>query len=126
MGKKITLFILLILIICAVVLQNLYVCNATNELTADLKNLQSALESDDHSAVQKAADNFYQNWGKEKSHFEAFFEHKEVDTISATAENIKSLCYSGSKEDALSSIAEEIFYVEHIRDIDRFGWENVF
>jgi hypothetical protein len=126
MGKKITLCILLILIIAAVVIQNIYVCSSTEELNSDLRNLQSALEKDDSISVRKAADTFYLNWEKEKKLFEAFFEHKEVDTISATAANIKSLCYSGLKEEALSYIAAEIFYIEHIRDIDAFGWENVF
>lgn len=126
MGKKITLGILLILIIGAVVLQNLYVCKATGELISDLKNLQNVLENDDEYSTRSAADAFHENWEKEKSHFEAFFEHKEVDTISSTAENIRSLCYSGSKEEALSDIAAEIFYIEHIRDIDSFSWENVF
>jgi hypothetical protein len=126
MGKRITLAILLALTIGAVVFQNIYVCNATKKLTADLEQIQASLENDEYYSARAAADTFRDNWEKEKDKFEAFFEHKEVDSISATAESIRSLCYSGAKEEALSHIAAELFYIEHIREIDTFGWENVF
>jgi hypothetical protein len=125
MGKKITLALLLLLMVGGAILQNIYVNNATEELTSDLERVKTALEQDDFSAATAAADEFNANWEKEKSKFEAFFEHKEVDNISAAAKSLQSLCYSGSKEDALSHIAEEMFYINHIRDIDAIGWENV-
>lgn len=126
MAKKITLALLLLLMIGGAILQNIYVDNATQDLTQDLKKVQSALEADDFTAAAGAADTFCANWEKEKSKFEAFFEHKEVDSISAAARSLQSLCYSAAKEDALSHIAEELFYINHIRDIDTLGWENIF
>ena len=126
MGKKITLTVLLILLIGAIVLQNSYVTNATKKLTENLKQIQRALEADDYAASVAAAETFSANWDTEKDKFEAFFEHKEVDTISSAAKSLQSLCISGSKEDALSHIAEEMFYITHIKDIDTLGWENEF
>jgi hypothetical protein len=126
MLKKITLAVLLLLMVGGAILQNIYVNNATEELTKDLERVKSALDADDYTAAAAAADEFMANWDREKDKFEAFFEHKEVDSISASAKSIQSLCYSGSKKDALSRIAEEMFYINHIRDIDALNWANVF
>lgn len=126
MAKKITLAILLLVMVGGAILQNIYVHNATEELTSDLERVKTALDEDDYAAASAAADEFCANWEKSKDKFEAFFEHKEVDSISAAAKSLQSLCYSGAKEDALSHIAEELFYINHIKDIDTLGWENVF
>lgn len=126
MGKKISLAVLLALVIAAVILQNLYVHSATKELLNDLEELSAAFSKDDILSARAAAAEFLNNWEKHKEAFEAFFEHKEVDSISSTARAIQSLCDSGSKEDALAHIAAEKFYIEHIREIDTLGWENVF
>ena len=126
MGKKIALCVLLALVAAAALLQNIYVRGATEELVKGLEEVRSALQNDDFASARAAADSFAESWENKKDMFEAFFEHKEVDSISAAAATIRSLCYTGSKEDALAQIAGEVFYIEHIRDIDGFRWQNIF
>lgn len=126
MVKKIVLAILLLLVVGGSVLQNIYINNSTDELTADLEKVKAALESDDLSAAAAAADIFNSKWEEKKNSFEAFFEHKEVDSISSSAKSLQSYCHTGSKEEALANVSSAMFYVEHIKDIDKLGWENVF
>ncbi len=126
MVKKIALAVLLLLAVGGAVLQNIYIHNATDELVANLEKVKTALEKDDIDAAIKAADEFNSEWDEKKSSFEAFFEHKEVDSISSTAKSLQSYCRSGSKEEALAHVSAAMFYVEHIRDIDTLSWENVF
>ncbi len=126
MAKKIALAVLLLLVVGVAVLQNIYIGSATEELIADLEKVRSALEKDDLGAAAAAADMFSSKWEEKKRAFEAFFEHKEVDSISSTAKSLQSYCHTGSKEEALAHVSAAIFYVEHIRDIDTLGWENVF
>jgi hypothetical protein len=126
MGKKIVLAVLLLLVVGGSVLQNIYINNATDELTADLIKIRTALEEDDLPAAAKAADEFNTKWEEKKSPFEAFFEHKEVDSISSSAKSLQSYCQTGKKEEALAHVAAALFYVAHIKDIDTLGWENVF
>ncbi len=126
MAKKITLALLLLLMVGGSILQNLYVDNATKELNKDLEQVKTALENEDFALAAAAADTFCANWEDEKSKFEAFFEHKEVDSISASAKSLQSYCHTESKEEALAHVSAAIFYIDHIRDIDTLGWENVF
>lgn len=126
MAKKIVLAVLLLLVVGGAVLQNIYIGSATEELTADLERVKAALEEGDLNAAAAAADIFSSKWEKKKSSFEAFFEHKEVDSISSSAKSLQSYCHTGPKEEALANVSAAIFYVEHIRNIDTLGWENVF
>ena len=126
MGKMVVVTALLLVIIAAAVLQNIYVINATEKLSAKLENIKEALEKEDFSTAEKTSDDFCALWDENKHTFEALFEHDEVDEISANAKSIQSLCHSGEKHQALSFVAAEIFYINHIRDIDTLGWENVF
>ncbi len=126
MGKKIALAVLLLLVVGGAVLQNIYISGATQKLLASLQEVQSALQNDDFSAAADAADNLAAEWDKEQKLFEALFEHKEVDSISASMKSLQSFCRSGAKKDALSVVSEASFYIEHIKGIDSLGWENVF
>ena len=126
MARKITLALLLLLMVGGSILQNHYVDNATQELTRDLEQVKTALENDDFTLAAAAADMFCANWEKEKRKFEALFEHKEVDSISAAAKSLQSYCHTASKEEALAQISEAAFYINHIKDIDTLQWENVF
>ncbi|MGE5495644.1 MAG: DUF4363 family protein [Burkholderiales bacterium] len=126
MAKKIMLALLLLLMIGGSILQNHYVDNATMELTRDLEQVKTALENDDFALAAEAADTFCANWEKEKRKFEALFEHKEVDSISAAAKSLQSYCHTGAKEEALAHISAAAFYINHIKDIDTLEWENVF
>jgi predicted nucleic acid-binding Zn-ribbon protein len=126
MVRKIVLAVLLLFVVGCAVLQNIYINNTTEELTAGLEKVRTALEEDDLQAAAAAADVFNTEWEEKKASFEAFFEHKEVDSISSSAKTLQSYCHTGQKEEALAHVAASIFYVEHIRDIDKLGWENVF
>lgn len=126
MGKKIVLSILLLLVIGGSILQNIYISGTTEELTDSLKIIRAELDINDLSSASDAADSFCEEWEKHKRLFEALFEHKEVDSISATVKSLQSYCKTGFKEEALANIEEAIFYIEHIKEIDSLGWENVF
>ena len=126
MGKKIALAVLFILVVGGAVLQNIYINNATEELIYDLENVRTALEQNNMAVAAVAADKFNTNWEEKKSAFEAFFEHKEVDSISSAAKTVQSYCYTDSREEALAHVSAAQFYIEHIKDIDTLGWENVF
>lgn len=126
MGKKIALAVLLIIVVGGAVLQNIYINGATKELVSDLESVKTALEKNDINAASDAADEFNTKWDKKRSAYEAFFEHKEVDSISSSAKSLQSYCHTGSREEALADVAAALFYIEHIKDIDAFGWENVF
>ena len=117
---------LLLFIIAAAVLQNLYVSGTTEKLDEKLDKVKQALQKEDFVTARNAADDFCALWEENKDIFEALFEHSEVDEISANAKSIQSLCHSGEKHQALSFVASEVFYINHIREIDTLGWENVF
>jgi hypothetical protein len=126
MGKNIVLFVLLLVILAGAIWQSVYVGQATSELTHSLEQIRMALkEGDTALAIQKTND-FDAYWQKEKSTYEALFEHKEVDTISASAKKLISLCTSAYIPEALATIDEISFYIEHIKSIDSLGWENIF
>ncbi|MGI5849182.1 MAG: DUF4363 family protein [Christensenellales bacterium] len=126
MVKKITIAVLLLLMFSGAIIQNIYVSHATSQLIDDIMQVKDTLESDDYTGALFAADTFYANWEKEKRLFEALFEHNEVDIISSTANSLLSYCQSGDKANALAEAASVLFYIEHIRDIDCIGWENIF
>lgn len=126
MGKRIALAVLLLLVVAGAVLQNIFVSGATESLTDSLKTIKAALEKEDYPAAVAAADKFSEEWEQKKSLFETLFEHKEVDTISASAKSLQSYCHTASKEEALAGISESLFYIEHIKDIDTLTLENVF
>jgi len=125
MGKKIALLVLLVLILGGALLQNNYVNNATKSLVNNIENIKSALDKEDYESAISAAEEFSSSWKEDKKIFEALFEHKEIDIISATAKSIQSLCESEEKVHALSEIASITYYFNHIREIDCVGWENI-
>ncbi len=126
MGKKITLAVLLLLVIGGAVVQNIYVRSTTQRLITSLKSVQAALDNSDITAAAAAADEFGAEWEKDKKMFEALFEHGEVDSISSSVKRLKSYCRTGSSEEALACVSETIFYIQHIKEIDTLGWENIF
>ena len=125
MGKNIAVLVLLALMLGAAVWQGVYIHNATDELAEQLDSIISALESNDTEKAAQAADDFDAAWQRQKMTYEALFEHKEVDIISATSKKLSSLCTPSRVYDAQAAAQEMLFYIEHIRDIDRLGWENI-
>jgi hypothetical protein len=83
------------------------------------------IRGDADLALQKATE-FNARWDKEKSTYEALFEHKEVDTISAKSQSLIGLCSENTLAEALSLADETLFYLDHIHAIDRLSWENIF
>lgn len=126
MGKRIALLLLLALILGGALMQNIYVTNTSEDLINDLEIIKKTLDKDDYDSAMSAADEFALSWDKEKKTFEALFEHKEIDIISATSNSILSLCKSKEKAHALSEIASVMYYFEHLIEIDRIDWENIF
>ncbi len=126
MGKRIVLIILLLLMLGGALLQNIYVTHAAGKLINELSAIKEALFKEDYDNAKEAADEFVYSWKKEKKMFEALFEHKEIDIISATANSIQSLCVSEEKTHALSEIASVNYYFAHLIEIDRVDWENIF
>ena len=106
--------------------QSLFIGNATGELTASLEKVSEALKEGDAVLALQKANEFNIFWDKEKSTFEALFEHKEVDTISAKARSLPGLCTKDSLPQALSLAEETRFYLEHVHAIDCVSWENIF
>ena len=119
MGKRIVLLLLLALIIGGALLQNIYINKTATSLVNDLETIKNLLNKEDYQKAISEADEFVVSWEKEKKIFEALFEHKEIDIISATAKSIQSLCESNEKAHALSEIAAITYYFNHIMEIDR-------
>lgn len=126
MGKNIVLFVLLLLMLAGAVWQSAYVHRATDTLIAPLEQAIQALEQNDTEKAAQFADEFEAAWRQEKNTYEALFEHKEVDTISAYAKTLKSMCAPSTIPQAKALAGEMLFYVDHIRAIDCMGWENIF
>jgi len=126
MGKHIVLFALLLLMIGGAIWQSAYIDHATDELTGSLEQVQTALMQGDADLAAQKANEFNALWEKEKSTYEALFEHKEVDTISAKARSIMGLCTQGTIPEALSLVDETLLYLDHIHAIDGVSWENIF
>ena len=126
MGKRIALALLAALVIAGAVLQNIYVNNAGERMRSHLAQIETALNAEDYPGAVSAADSFCTAWEAEKQTFEALFEHDEIDIISATAKSIQSFCVSYDKAHALSEIAAEKYYFNHIMEIDCVRWENIF
>jgi hypothetical protein len=126
MGKNIVLFILLLLMLGGAIWQSVYIAHATDELTDSLEQVRSALNQGDADLALQKAKEFNTHWEKEKSTYEALFEHKEVDTISAKARSLTSLCTKDSLPEALSLADETLLYLDHIHAIDGVSWENIF
>ncbi len=126
MGKNIILFILLLLMLGGAIWQSVYIHHATEALIDPLEQTKQALEQGNTDEAIQAAEDFNTTWQREKYTYEALFEHKEVDTISASAKKLTSLCTPDYIPEALATAEEILFYVDHIKAIDRMGWENIF
>jgi len=126
MGKNIGLAALVLLLVGGMIWQSVYIKRATDELTDSLMQVRTALEQGDADTAQQKADEFNALWEQEKSTYEAFFEHKEVDTISAKAQSLSALCTGSTLPQALSLTDEMLVYLDHIYCIDRLSWENIF
>ncbi len=126
MGKTIAILVLLALLLLAAIWQSIYIHNTTDTLTEQLEQVVSALEQNDIEKAAQGAKDFDDAWQLQKQTYETLFEHKEVDIISATAQKLPSLCDPDCVPEARAAAEEMLFYIEHIRDIDRLSWENVF
>jgi hypothetical protein len=126
MGKNITLIALLLLMLGGAIWQNVYIGQSADELTNSLEQVSTALEQGDADAALRKARDFDARWQKEKSAYEALFEHKEVDTISAKARSLIPLCADSTLPEARALADETLFYLDHIKAIDGLSWENIF
>jgi hypothetical protein len=118
--------VLLLLMLGGAIWQCVYIRQATDALTGPLEQAVEALERHDTEKAAQAAYDFETVWQRQKLTYEALFEHKEVDIISAYSKKLPSLCTPGHTPDAMAMAQELLFYIEHVRDIDSFGWENIF
>ena len=125
MGKNIVILILLALLLGAAVWQSAYIDSSTGVLADLLEQVVDALDHNDTEKAAQAAHDFDAAWERQKFTYEALFEHKEVDIISASCKKLPSLCTPGCIPEALAATKKILFYVEHIRDIDGVSWENV-
>ena len=125
MGKKILMLILLALMLGGAVWQGVFINASTDSLTGQLEQVIDALNQNDTEKAAQAADDFDTAWQSQKFAYEALFEHKEVDIISASSKKLPSLCKPISIPEALATAQEILFYIEHVRDIDAVGWENI-
>ena len=126
MGKNIVLVVLVLLLVGGVIWQSVYIKRATDELTDSLMQVRDALKRGDANAALQKANEFGALWEYEKSTYEALFEHKEVDTVSAKARSLPGLCTGSTLPQALSLTDEMLFLLDHIYCIDCLSWENIF
>ncbi len=126
MGKNIALLVLLLLMLGGAVWQSVYIGQVTDDLTVSLEQVRVALKQKDAELALQKANEFNAHWEKEKSTYEALFEHKEVDTISAKSSSLTGLCTEDTVPEALSLVDEIVFYLDHIHAIDCMSWENIF
>lgn len=126
MGRNIAMIVLILLLLGGVIWQSVYIERATGELTDSLMQVQTAIKQGDADTALQKASEFNALWEEEKSTYEALFEHKEVDTISAKARSLVGLCTRSTLPQALSLTDETLLYLEHIQCIDRLSWENIF
>ena len=116
---------LILLLVGGVIWQSVYI--KRHRQTADsLMQVREALKRGDADAALQKADEFNALWEQEKSTYEALFEHKEVDTISAKARSLPGLCTGSTLPQALSLTDEMLFLLDHIYCIDCLSWENIF
>lgn len=125
MGKTIVMLILLALLLGAAVWQSAFIDNTTDTLVDHVQQVIDALDHNDTEKAAQAAYDFDTAWQRQKFTYEALFEHKEVDIISASSKKLPDLCTPSLTPEALAAAHELLFYVEHIRDIDCVGWENI-
>ena len=126
MGKNIALAVLILLLVGGVIWQSVYIKRATDELTDSLMQVRDALKRGDADTAMRKANELGALWEQEKSTYEALFEHKEVDTVSAKARSLPGLCTGSTLPQALSLTDEMLLYLDHIRSIDSLSWENIF
>jgi len=126
MGKNIGLAVLVLLLVGGVIWQSVYIKGSNDKLMDSLLQVRTALKRGDADAALQKADEFGALWEQEKSTYEALFEHKEVDTISAKARSLTGLCTDNTLPQALSLTDEMLFYLDHIYCIDCLSWENIF
>ncbi len=126
MAKKITLAVLIVLLLGGAWWQNAFINGATERLTAPLAKVRKALEKEDFDEAHAAAETFLAMWEKEKQTYEALFDHDDIDMISAIAKRMKSYCSTRFGQAALAETHALLFYINHLRDIDNLGWENIF
>jgi len=126
MAKRITIIVLLIMILGGALWQHIYVTNATNTLADKLNQINDALVAEDFSSAHEKANMFKDIWEKEKPGFETLFDHEEVDLISASTARLQQHCTESNKSEALAEMAETLYYIRHIHEIDSIKWENIF
>ena len=125
MVKNIVILVLLALMLGAAIWQGAYIHHATDSLTDHLQQVVDALDHNDTEKAAQAAYDFDTAWQRQKFIYEALFEHKEVDIISASSKKLPNLCTSSCIPEAMAATHEILFYIEHIRDIDGVSWENI-
>ena len=125
MGKNIVMLALLALLLCAAIWQGVFISSATDALADRLQQVIDALDSGDTEKAAQAAYDFDAAWQRQKLSYEALFEHKEVDIISATSKKLPILCTPSRMPEARAAAHEMLFYIDHIRDIDSLSWENI-
>ena len=109
-----------------VIWQSVYIKCATDKLADSLMQVRDALKRGDADTAMRKANEFGALWEQEKSTYEALFEHKEVDTVSAKARSLPGLCTGSTLPQALSLTDEMLFLLDHIYCIDCLSWENIF
>lgn len=107
-----------------------YLNPATDEIIAKLEELKQntikAKETEDRSEIKEQIKEVEHIWNDHLEIWSTIVMHQELDNIAQPLARARLNINDGNLEDALQEIETTIFYLNHVKEREKFNLKNIF
>lgn len=103
-----------------------YLTNTTRVLSDQLKITQVYVENQNWNKAYNSITLLQNNWNKKSTTWALFINHHEIDEISAHLRSAKEYIKYHQQADSIAYLATLDHYIEHIPQIKKVTFENIF
>lgn len=125
MTKEMIISIMIIagIIILNFITQN-YLEKVFGQTASDLNILKEEIKKNE--SVDQKFQETLQKWKSKRKKLAYFIEHDELEKVETNMTNLKSYIEVGNNDEAIASIDEAEYILEHIKRKNTFNLENIF
>ena len=118
--------ILFSVLIISIIFSIGYLNKTCDELSNIDINMENAIKNDSWEKAETFSKRFTNKWEKTSNEISVYVNHKEMDNINVELWKLTQYVKCQNKDESLASVHTIIFFIDHIKNMEKVNIQNIF